>query len=41
MSEKMVRSEEMRMRWTDLEYDDLSKEEYREEIERIYVKEYG
>jgi len=41
MSEKIVLSDEMWLRMTELEYDDLSEEEYRQEIERIYTEEYG
>lgn len=41
MSEEVIDTQEMRLRLIDLEYKDLSKEELKKEIERIYVEEYG
>jgi len=41
MSEEVIHSKEMRLRMTQLEYDELSEEEFKQEIERMYIEEYG
>lgn len=41
MGRKIVHSKEMQLRLTQLEYNDLSNEEFKKAIKRIYVEEYG
>src|SRR5699024_5769896 len=41
VSEEVIHSKEMRLRMTQLEYVDLSEEEFKNEIERMYIEEYG
>src|SRR5699024_8177596 len=41
VSEEVIHSKEMRLRMTQLEYNDVSEEEFKKEIERMYVEEYG
>src|SRR5690625_4830348 len=41
MNEEVIHSKEMRLRMTQLEYDELSEEEFENEIERMYIEEYG
>jgi len=41
MADKILRSDEMRFRVIDMEYDNLSEEEFIERLETIYIEEYG
>lgn len=41
MSEQILITKELRLRITDLEYEDLSPEDYVKEIQRIYIEEMG
>src|SRR5699024_1067343 len=41
MSKEIITSKEMRLRMTQLEYNNLSEEEFKNEIERMYIEEYG
>src|SRR5699024_12449297 len=41
MGEEVIHSKEMRLRLSQLEYKDLSTEEFQSELERIYLEENG
>lgn len=41
MNDNIIHTDEMRMRMTQLEYEGLSEEEYKQEIKRIYLEESG
>lgn len=41
MERRIIHSQEMWLRMTQLEYNSLSNEEFKSEIERIYIEEYG
>lgn len=41
MSEKMISTNEMRLRMIDLEYKDLTEQEFKVKLKQIYIEEYG